>query len=131
MFGHFFHYLDISSQELSQKCVSGAYDIQNFLVLVSRDLHLIAVKMHYTKFTLWTPKLQILAKIPFNSIIRLKVPYMHVNHSLVSAYHAIDSLDSLFSILFIAKCNIAKASRYICPFFIHNTSWKKQMGMLP
>ena len=25
-------------------------------------LHLIAVNMHYTKFTLWTPKLQILAK---------------------------------------------------------------------
>ena len=46
----------------SQKYVSGAYDIQHFLVLVSRDLLLIALYMHYAKFTLWTPKLQILAK---------------------------------------------------------------------
>ena len=36
-------------------------NIQNFLVLVSRGLSLIAVNMHYAKFTLWTPKLQILA----------------------------------------------------------------------
>ena len=46
----------------SQKCVSGAYDIQTFLVLVSRDLRLVAVNMHNAKFTPWTPKLQILAK---------------------------------------------------------------------
>ena len=46
----------------SQKCVSSAYDIQTFLVLVSRSLCLIAMNMHYTKFTLWTPKSQILAK---------------------------------------------------------------------
>ena len=39
-----------------------AYDIQNVLVLVGRGLRLIAVNMHYAKFTLWTPKLQILAK---------------------------------------------------------------------
>ena len=40
----------------------GAYDIQNFLVLVSWGLLLIDVNMHYAKFTLWTPKLQTLAK---------------------------------------------------------------------
>ena len=34
---------------------TGAYDIQKFLLLVSRVL--IAVKMHYAKFTLWTLKL--------------------------------------------------------------------------
>ena len=45
-----------------QKCFSGAYDIQNVLVLVSRGLRLIAWNMHYAKFTLWTPKLQILAQ---------------------------------------------------------------------
>ena len=40
----------------SQKCISGAYDIQNEgFVPYSRELH-------YAKFTLWTPKLQILAK---------------------------------------------------------------------
>ena len=51
----------------SQKCVSGSYDIQNVLVLVSMTgLRLIAVNMRYTKgkFTLWTPncKLQILER---------------------------------------------------------------------
>ena len=47
----------------SQKCVSGAYDIQNVLVLVSRGLRLIAVNMHYAKFTPWTPKLRQLFKL--------------------------------------------------------------------
>ena len=45
-----FHYLDIFK------------NIQNFLVLVSRGLRLIAMNMHYVKCTLLTPKLQILAK---------------------------------------------------------------------
>ena len=48
--------------QLSKNCVSGAKNIQNILVLVSRGLRLIGVNMHYTKFTLWSPKLQILAK---------------------------------------------------------------------
>ena len=54
LFGHLFPRI--------AKNVSGAYDIQHFLVLVSRGLRLIAVNMHYTKFTLWTTKLQNLAK---------------------------------------------------------------------
>ena len=49
----------------SQKCVSGAYDIQNVLVLVNMGSRLIAVNMHHTKFILWTPKLQILT-VPKN-----------------------------------------------------------------
>ena len=52
----------MSEYDPYQKWVSGAYDIQNFPVLASRDLRLIAVNIHYAKVTLWTPKLQILAK---------------------------------------------------------------------
>ena len=57
-----FHYIWTFVPRNNKKCVSGAYDIQNVVVLVSRGLCLIAVNTHYTKFTLWTPKLQILAK---------------------------------------------------------------------
>ena len=38
----------------------GTYE--NFLALVSRSLCHLAMNVHYTKFTIWTPKLQILAK---------------------------------------------------------------------
>ena len=52
-----------------QKCVSVAYDIQNFLVLVSRGLRIIAVNMHYAKFTLWTTKLQTLVVRILNVVL--------------------------------------------------------------
>ena len=54
LFGHLFH------AGIAKNAFPG--HIQTFLVLVSRGLCLIAVNMHYAKFTLWTPKLQILAK---------------------------------------------------------------------
>ena len=54
-------YLDICSQEYPKMCFRASdTGIQHFLVLVSRGLHFVAVNMHYAKFTLWTPKLQIL-----------------------------------------------------------------------
>ena len=39
----------------SQKCISGAYDIQNFLVLVSRGLRLIAVNCTMPNLHFWQP----------------------------------------------------------------------------
>ena len=54
MFTLQFHCLDIVLRN-SQKCISRAYNFQNFLGLVSRGLRLIAMNMYYAKFTLWTP----------------------------------------------------------------------------
>ena len=42
-----------------------------FKFLWSRGLRLIAVNMHYAKFTLWTPKLQILAKTLIHVPVRV------------------------------------------------------------
>ena len=55
LFGHLF-------PRIAKNAFPGLIIFQNVLVLVSRGFRLIAVNMHYAKFTLWTPKLQILAK---------------------------------------------------------------------
>ena len=58
LFGHLF-------PGIAKNAFPGLTDVQNVLVLVSRGLRLLAVNMHYAKCTLWTPKLQILAKTLF------------------------------------------------------------------
>ena len=59
-----FHYLDIFlfPWGMAKNAFPGLTIFKIFWSLVCMDSRFIAVNMHYAKFTLWTPKLQILAK---------------------------------------------------------------------
>ena len=76
LFGHLFPNLFIYTFGIAKNAFPVLYDIQNFPVLVSKGLRFVAVNMHYAKFTLWTHKLQILAKTLVVGVIPLRNPQL-------------------------------------------------------
>ena len=77
LFGHLF-------PGIAKNAFAGLTIFKIFWSFLARGLRLIAVNMHYAKFALWTPKLLILAKTLYSTVLLYVHVHVHVEIQLNS-----------------------------------------------